>query len=282
MVDMAISDEKARSLQEEFFGNNVREQAVLNCLRSLLPGYNRFIDVGANIGQYSYFANKWLSNAEIICVEANPALLNLLTATINLSKAEDDNNNSFRTINNVVSDCKEELTFYIDETTTTTSSIFPNNKTLKFSDRPAIHVSSITLDEFYNATKRTLIKMDIEGAEYRALRASKLFLASADTTFLIEVHPWGDPERRRYPLHLAAIMFLNRYAMRKVVPHYFFGSHYVFTKSTLCRRSASFIYYLPVLFIEFIVYRFFQKDAEKITGVLRALFKRANNRFPSS
>jgi FkbM family methyltransferase len=277
MVDTAISDEKARSLQEEFFGNDVREQAVLSSLRSLLPGHNRFIDVGANIGQYSYFANKWLSNAEIICVEANPALLNLLTTTCNRAKSEDANNNSFQILNNIVSDCKEALAFYIDEATTTTSSIFAKNETLRLSDRPAIHVSSITLDELYNATKRTLIKMDIEGAEYRALRASKLCLASADTTFLIEVHPWGDPERRRYPLHLAAIMFLNGYEMRKVVPHYFFGSHYVFTKSTRYRCLASFIYYLPIFFAEFVVYRFFQNDAEKVTGFLRALFKRTNN-----
>jgi hypothetical protein len=49
--------------------------------------------------------------------------------------------------------------------------------------------------------------MDIEGAEYRALLGSKRFWASLETTFLIEVHPWGDPERKRYPLHLCAKMW---------------------------------------------------------------------------
>ena len=77
MTSTTISSEKAHSLQEEFFGNDLREQAVLSELGSLLPGHNRFIDVGANVGQYSYFANKFLWNAEIICVETNSDLLNL-------------------------------------------------------------------------------------------------------------------------------------------------------------------------------------------------------------
>jgi FkbM family methyltransferase len=280
MVDSHISDEKARALEEEFFGDNVREEAVLSRLGSLLPGHERFIDVGANIGQYSYFANKFLHDAEIICIEANPALLKLLTATTCRAISDDANNNSFKIINKVISDSKDDLLFYVDPTLTT-SSIFPNNISLGVANRMAVRVNSITLDELYSSAKKTFIKIDIEGAEYRALGSARLFLESTDSTFLIEVHPWGDPERRRYPLHLAAMMCLNRYKMQKVVPHYFFGSHYVFTKSTRYRCLASFAYYLPVLFAEFMVYRFFQKNAEKITGSLRAIFKRGANQFAS-
>jgi FkbM family methyltransferase len=275
MTRTKISNEKAQWLEKEFFGDDLREQAVLSSLGSLLPGHDRFIDLGANIGQYSYFANKFLQNAEIICVEANPALLDLLNDTIRRASAETSHKNSFSVINNVVSDTKEEMAFYIDATTTASSIFCERHGAEASGGSGPICVSSITLDELYRPGQRTFIKMDIEGAEWRALLSSKRFLASSNTTFLVEVHPWGDPERRRYPLHLGAMMFLNGYKMTKIVPHYFFGSHYLFTKSTRFPSLRSYAYYFPVLFVEFVVYRFFRDSAENITGFLRALFKRS-------
>jgi FkbM family methyltransferase len=278
MTSTTISNAKAHSLQDEFFGSDLREQAVLSRLGSLLPGNDRFIDLGANIGQYSYFANKFLQDAEIICVEANPALLNLLEDTIQRAGSETPHKNSFRIINNVVSDVKEKLAFYIDNTTTTSSIFNERHRLEPSSGSGVVHVSSMTLDELYTPGQRTFIKMDIEGAEWRALLSAKRFLASRNTTFLIEVHPWGDPERKRYPLHIGAMMLLNGYKMTKVVPHYFFGSHYVFTKSTRFSGLRAYIYYFPVLFVEFVVYRFCRNKAENITEVFRSLFKRSQIR----
>ena len=88
MTNTTISSEKTDLLQEEFFGGDLREQAVLEKLGSLLRGYNRFIDIGANVGQYAYFANKFLWNAEIICVEANSDLFASLKDTIRRANSE--------------------------------------------------------------------------------------------------------------------------------------------------------------------------------------------------
>jgi FkbM family methyltransferase len=264
--------DEAESLQAEFFGTDLREQSVLDHLRLLLPGHRRFIDVGANIGQYSYIANKILRDAQIISIEANPGLMNLLRDTIQRASAEDANGNVFQTANCAVSDSKGRLTFYI-ETTLTTSSIFMNAKD-RWGPKP-VEVESIVLDEFFVPGLKTFIKIDIEGAEYRALLGSKRYLASSDTTFLIEVHPCGDPERKRYPLHLCAKMLVNGYRMKKLVPHYFFGSHYLFTKSPPVEAFLSFAYFFPVLLAEYAVYRLFPKNAEKIVNVLRRVFKRS-------
>jgi FkbM family methyltransferase len=274
MTRATISAEEAQSLRDEFFGDNLREQEVLNILGSLLPNYDRFIDLGSNIGQYAYFANKVLRNAEIICVEANPALLDLLEDTIRRAGTESSNNNSFKVINSAISDTGEEVAFYLDAATTTSSMFCGRHRPEASSETGVIQVNGITLDELYTPDQRTLIKMDIEGAEWRALLSAKRFLASPDTTFLIEVHPWGDPERRRYPLHLAAMMFRSGYTMRKVVPHYFFGSHYIFAKTTRLLGLRAYVHYFPVLFAEYLVYRFFPNKAENITEFLRTLFKR--------
>ena len=74
MADTSLSEENTHSSPEECFGNDVHEQALLSSLRSLRPGHSRFTDVGANIGQYSHFADKFLWNTEMICIESNSTL----------------------------------------------------------------------------------------------------------------------------------------------------------------------------------------------------------------
>jgi FkbM family methyltransferase len=272
---MAVANEIASSLREEFFGHDLREQSVLDSLAMLLPGHRRFIDVGANIGQYTYFANKYLCNAEIISIEANPNLIDLLRDTITRAETEESHHNVFSIVNTIVSDCEESVPFYLDPSTTA-SSIFSKSDSSRDSfPSSALSVPSVRLDDFYDDTLKTFVKMDIEGAEYRALASSPRFLNSRTTTFLVEVHPWGDSERRRYPIHVATLMLFYGYRMRKVVPHYFFGSHYVFSKSRLLPRLAYYVYYVPVLLVEFLVYRYFPKHSEKITGALRSLFKKS-------
>ena len=270
---MAIGKEITSSLKEEFFGLDLREQSVLDSLALLLPGHTRFIDVGANIGQYTYFANKYLYDAEIISIEANPNLIDLLRDTIAKAETDDPHRNVFHIANNIVSDSEETLPFYLNASTTT-SSIFSKSNSLQ-NPGSVLYVRSIKLDDLFSETLKTFIKIDIEGAEYRALASSQRILKSQTTTFLIEVHPGGDPEHRRYPIHVATLMCRYGYKMRKVVPHYFFGSHYLFSKSRLLSRLGNYTYYLPVLLGEFVVYRYFAQHAETITGVLRKLFKRS-------
>jgi len=272
---MAIANEITSSLKEEFFGLDLREQSVLDTLSVVLPGHRRFIDVGANIGQYTYFANKYLYDAEIISIEANSNLIDLLRDTIAKAETEGPHRNVFHIANNIVSDSDETLPFYLDASTTTSSIFSKSNSLQDPAPGSVLYMRSIKLDDLYSETLKTFIKIDIEGAEYRALASSRRFLKSQTTTFLIEVHPWGDPEHKRYPIHVATLMCRYGYKMRKVVPHYFFGSHYLFSKSRLLSRLAYYIYYLPVLLAEFVVYRYFAQHAEAITGVLRNLFKRS-------
>ena len=271
---MAVPNVVATSLREEFFGDNLREQSVLDSLAVLLPGHKRFIDVGANIGQYTYFANKYLFDSEIISIEANPTLIELLRETITRAETDGSHHNVFRIVNNIVSDCEESMPFYVDATTTASSIFSATGSSRDPSHGSTLSVRSIKLDDLYDGARKTFVKMDIEGAEYRALASSRSFLTSQTTTFLVEVHPWGDSERRRYPIHVATLMLLYGYKMRKVVPHYFFGSHYVFSKSRLATRLVCYVYYLPVLLVEFFVYRYFPNHSERIAGVFRILFKR--------
>lgn len=263
---VSITSEKASSLRLEFFGDDPREQPILDALATLLPGHDRFIDLGANIGQYTWHANRHLFFAEIVAVEANPGLIAPLRETLAAAETRNQHHNTCRIVNRIVSDRDETMPFYVDPNTTM-SSVVP---------RPGavIHVQSMQLDDLHDPESKTFIKMDIEGAEYRALAGAAKMLSARNVTFLVELHPWGDPVRRKYPLQVAGLMLARGYGMRKIVPRYLLGSHFVFAPATLPRRVAAYLYYLPVLLAAFVGYRWFPQQCERMTDMLRRLFGR--------
>lgn len=173
MVRTPITADRAQSLETEFFGSDVREQSVITNLRSLMAGHKRFIDAGANIGQYSFLANECLRNADIVSIEANPDLIELMKSTLRRANAERANNNIFEVINCAISDTKGKLKFYIDASTLTTSSIF--GREARNSEGRSVEVECIPLDDLFIPGVKTFIKMDIEGAEYRAILGGSRF-----------------------------------------------------------------------------------------------------------
>ncbi len=240
-----------------------REQPVLNALKEELVGCGLFIDVGANIGDYTYLANAHLNNAKVVCIEPNVDLNPILEETINTAVSENNNNNSFQIVNKVISDTTGTIEFFVASNPTLSSINNRNNQT----DKRIIE--SIPLDSLYQSGVKTFIKMDIEGAEYQAVRSGKKFLQSDNTRFLIELHAWGDKALRKYPLNVASLFFRNGYRIRKVDPTYVFGSHYVFEKGSYLSRLISYLFYFPLFLAQYILYRFFEKNAQKLVNYLR-------------
>jgi len=265
MSDSASANLRTSSQRESLWLS--REQPVLDALKEELVGCQLFIDVGANIGDYTYLANSHLHNAKVICVEPNTDLNSVLEETIRTATSESNNNNSFQIVNKVISDSTGTIDFYV-ASNPTLSSI--NNRNVQQSKRV---VESIPLDSLFDSGLKTLIKMDIEGAEYQAVRSGKKFLQSGNTKFLIELHAWGDKALKKYPLNVTNIFFMNGYRIRKIDPTYVFGSHYVFEKSTLLPRVTSYIHYFPLFFAQYVLYRLFENQASKFVKFLRRFKK---------
>jgi len=247
-----------------------REQPVLNTLKEELTGCNLFIDVGANIGDYTYLANAYLNNAKVVCIEPNVDLNPVIEETIKAAKAENDNNNTFQIINKVISGHTGKIDFYIADNPALSNM---NNRTSRETKR---EIESIPLNSLFEAGLNTLIKMDIEGAEYQALCSGSKFLQSSNTKFLMELHAWGDKQLRKYPLQVATLFFLNGYRIRKIDPSYIFGSHYVFEKGSFLTRLASYLYYFPLFLAQYVLYRFFEKQAPGVVNYLRR-FKKSHD-----
>jgi FkbM family methyltransferase len=229
---------------EEQINGDFRERAEVDYLPKLLADCDRFIDVGANIGQYMFFANRSLKNAEIIGIEANPYLISTLRAVCQRAATEAPRGNRFEVIHCAVSNSNSPIQFSVSDNVTT-SSIFSGDETSNH-----VRVESRFLDDFFDSSKKIIIKMDIEGAEYRAISSAKEFLASKNTRFFLELHGWGDVSLRKYPIHLLNLFFARGYACRQI------GSHHLFYRAALGSRIAGYLANFPELFAKSVVHRY--------------------------
>ena len=237
---------------------------MLEHLAEVLRNFDVFIDLGANKGVYSIVANEIMHDAEIICVEANPKLIEDLSKTINSAR---NNNNKIRIVNKAVSDKLGTIEFF-ECSNSGIGNIFGNHDVIG-----SFSVPSCFLDDICPKGKKTFVKIDIEGAEYRALKSAPMLLQYQDVEFFIELHAWGDVERQKYPIHVAGMMWLNGFKIIKMGHLWFFGSHYVFVKAPFLERSLAFLICFPSLLCKYFVWRIFPAQAPGIEDLLRR-FKR--------
>jgi FkbM family methyltransferase len=227
------------------FEENHHEDRELAGLPSLLHGSDRFIDVGANIGLYIFHANRVLHNAELLAIEANPALRPVLEEAWETAVTDADNGNRLIIETCAVLDRAGTIDFFVTSGLED-SSIFSG----RIAGASMITVVGRPLDSFYKPSKKTVIKMDVEGAEYRVLSSARRFLSSGHTEFLLELHPWGEAAIKKYPLNVCNLFFRNGFACRRVYHHYHFF------RAGLFYRTGLYIVHFPHLLLMWIPNRF--------------------------
>ena len=265
MVGLMSSIKNMSNETIEFSYVGSPEETEILFLKEVLIGCERFVDVGTNNGIYSFFANQWLTNSQIDLVEANPTLKPHLQKLIEQLSELGGNNNRFEIIDAAVVD-KSGDTLLFPTNRLGVGSIFVDD-----ADQELVEVKTITLDDVFVPDLKTVIKMDIEGAEYRALLGAKEFLASDNTKFFCELHGWGDKEYRKYPLNVMNLMFANGYDVKKI------GSHYLFEKSSLINRTFSYLICFPYIFIKYILHRYLTFMVPLVRKILNKVFP--NKRF---
>jgi FkbM family methyltransferase len=261
MAGFSYKEAQIAELVSEFTDPKVREALELSALPEILRGTDYFIDVGANVGQYTFHAARHLRHARILAIEANPYLIPALTKTVDGLRALNGQDNQYEIKAAAVSDLPGTLDFYVSRFPTL-SSVFPHQAA------ETVKVPTVPLDEFYLPSLRTVIKMDIEGAEYRAVRSASRFLASQETSFFIELHGWGDRAIGKYPIHLCWLFFRNGYAVRRI------GTHYLFYRAGGLRRAAWFLRQCPYLGLKYLLFRYGRR--------FRPALVRLRNRLKSS
>jgi FkbM family methyltransferase len=247
-----------KRLEGEFFGLAVREARELAALPRLFDGCNCFVDVGANIGQYTAVIAALSSDAEIVAIEANPEIIPILARRAKVW--ERMHGAQIQVVSGAVSDRSGAVNFAISPDATTSSlAVLQSSETV-------VTVPCFRLIDKIPAGKRCLIKMDIEGFEYRAIAGSLELLGNQSHRWFVELHGWGDPALRKYPLHVLWLFAGEGYRCSRV------GTHYLFARGSRPQVAAGILRHAPLLFVKLAYYRYlpFSKPlVERIRAPLR-------------
>ena len=66
-----MNKEGLNKLNKCYFSDDMHEKVIIELLPILLKGKKHFVDIGASLGQYTYFANNCMENGLITCIEAD-------------------------------------------------------------------------------------------------------------------------------------------------------------------------------------------------------------------
>jgi len=198
------------------------EDQQLHRLPEVLKGAKRFIDVGANRGLYSYIANAILTDCDIVAVEADPSLSRRLKEA--MSTWPSQNRNRLIVLECAAGDTEATLPFSIGLEDTLGSLTVSD---YRVDGAEVINVPVRPLDQAIAPQPQTVLKIDVEGFEFRALLGALGHLSQPGCTLILELHAWGDASIGKYPHHVLALLRKNGFQVER------FGEAHQF----ICRRS---------------------------------------------
>jgi len=163
----------------------IYEVDKMDAVRKLLKPGSTFIDVGANVGDYTLLAASLVGDSgHVVCFEPEPQNRHWLQRSIDI--------NGYRNIDVfpvALSDSNGQASLYLGETAGY-HTLIPGQ-----SERQAgtITVTTRTLDSYLQELGRErvdMMKIDVEGAELQVLRGSRATLEKNPNMILfLEIHP---------------------------------------------------------------------------------------------
>jgi FkbM family methyltransferase len=200
------------------------ERAEIDALERLLDHVKIFVDVGSSIGPYTEKAVHTLRNARIFAIEPHPEAYEALRGKMQaLSDVCAARGNSITTLHAAVADVEGTTAFYCSNLNVLQSALTPiGGPDQQPTSVTKTLVEAVTLDGLFPDTPPDFVKVDVEGAEWRVLKGSETLLRRGHTKFLVEVHPWGDPELGKKPSDVIKLMTKKGYALRRVHRHWLF------------------------------------------------------------
>lgn len=156
---------------------NLPEYKEMTFLKNILTEKSTFIDVGANIGIYSLLAASVIKTGKIYSFEPVASILDDLYRNIRINNLED----RVQVLEKVASD-KTGYSEFVMEDVSEYSHISCNKTTRSLS------VPSVKLDDFCENKKISfvdIIKIDVEGAEFKVLKGLEGYLKKGKVGILI-------------------------------------------------------------------------------------------------
>jgi FkbM family methyltransferase len=230
-------------LDKVYFSDQMDEKEVIDHLPQLLRSARLFVDIGASLGQYTYFANQLMTAGQIVAIEADPIRFEKLES--NCHTWSTSSSNTLKCLQGAVSDSGGKISFFITGSDVS-GGLFKHglehvsNEAKKRVGWSEIEVDSFTLDSLFQNTIPDCVKIDVEGSELRVLRGGENILGRGKTIFLVELHDFLDPDGQRNPSEV--IQYMKQFGYS----HYNFYGKRLFVKNI--RRRLPLLYFRWKLF----------------------------------
>lgn len=169
-------------VQSHIFVFNAYEKAESDFILSLLSEQDTFIDIGANVGYYSMLVSKKITKGKIYSFEPEINNYQRLKHNIKINEAA-----NITAIHKACSDHNGMIVLSVaKDDNKGMNSIFLSDEYKSHSQE----IEAVKLDSFVkenNISKISLIKMDVEGAEFLALKGMKEVLVNLKPALVVEI-----------------------------------------------------------------------------------------------
>ena len=189
-----------------FRNNRMPEEKVSNLLIKKLDLCRCFVDVGANLGYYTFLASKLMSDGIVYSFEMDEKNYGLLEKNLYINKCK-----NVKIYHAAVTDSSGFVnysnTLKLPSPILTLSNRISQNKySLKKS------VKAISLDDFFNnnGSKPEIIKIDVEGAEIKVLNGMQNILNNDNLQLFLEIHPFRLKFNFQSSANAVVSMLLNK------------------------------------------------------------------------
>lgn len=172
-----------------YFRNEFEAQ-TFRYLRATVKEGDAILEVGANVGVFTVILARWVgSTGHVYAFEPTPKARTELRHHLRMNKVEE----RVTVISDAVSDSPGRSPFYVVGTSG------ENTLSQKHSRIPSadcIDVQVTTIDRFCRerGIAPSLIKIDIEGYEFHALRGAQEVIRRHSPRILVELHPMNWPD----------------------------------------------------------------------------------------
>lgn len=190
-------------LNKCYFSQDCHEKEVIEHLPELLDGVKVFVDIGASLGQYTFHANRYMQEGEILAIEADPVRFEELER--NCRKWQLSSGNKLSALLAAVCDKDGQETFYVTNSGKS-GGLFKRDLGDESANWSKTVVECVTLDGLFKDKSPDLVKIDVEGAELRVLKGAMRILKEGKTKFLVEVHGGADPKGQKEPVEVFRFM----------------------------------------------------------------------------